>query len=142
MTARRRGSRSTSPPTALATAVAGELLLAAGRRPGSRRTSRRSALTGGTIADAVHRELARLSPGSEVDWSQVVVWWGDERFVAPDSDDRNERQAREAFLDLVGVDPAKRPPDALDRRRPPTSTRAPRRTATSCAATAAASSTS
>ena len=64
------------------------------------------ALTGGTIADAVHREVARRSADSEVDWSRVVVWWGDERFVAPDDPDRNAGQARAAFLDAVGVDPA------------------------------------
>ncbi|RYP87543.1 6-phosphogluconolactonase [Nocardioides guangzhouensis] len=63
-------------------------------------------LTGGTIADHVHQAIARLSPGSSVDWSRVVVWWGDERFVAPDSPDRNASQARAAFLDDVGVDPA------------------------------------
>jgi 6-phosphogluconolactonase len=91
---------------ALATAIAGELLLrladaqSSGHEPSI-------ALTGGTIADAVHHELARLAPSAEVDWSRVVVWWGDERFVEPASDDRNERKAREAFLDLVGVDPAK-----------------------------------
>ncbi len=87
---------------ALATTVAGELLsrLAdaqeAGREP-------QIALTGGTIADAVHRELARLSIDSEVDWSRVVVWWGDERFVPADSPDRNAGQARAAFLDSVGA---------------------------------------
>lgn len=90
--------------SALATAIAGELLARlasaqqAGRVP-------QIALTGGTIADKVHREVARLSPGSEVDWRRVVVWWGDERFVAADSGDRNSGQARVAFLDIVGVDP-------------------------------------
>lgn len=90
---------------ALATAVAGELLhrladaQAAGGTP-------QIALTGGTIAEDIHREVARLSPDTEVDWSRVVVWWGDERFVAPDSPDRNCEQARAAFLDAVGVDPA------------------------------------
>ena len=90
----------------LATSVAGELLSrladaqAAGGVP-------QIALTGGTIAEEIHREVARLSPGSDVDWSQVVVWWGDERFVAPDSPDRNAVQARQAFLDAVGVDPGK-----------------------------------
>ena len=63
-------------------------------------------LTGGTIADALHRELARRAPDSSVDWSRVVVWWGDERFVPADSPDRNARQAREALLDHVPVDPA------------------------------------
>jgi 6-phosphogluconolactonase len=89
----------------LSTAVAGELLSrladaqAAGAVP-------QIALTGGTIAEDIHREIARLSPDAGVDWSQVVVWWGDERFVAPDSPDRNSGQAREAFLDAVGADPA------------------------------------
>ena len=90
---------------ALATSVAGELLSrladaqAAGNVP-------QIALTGGTIADAVHREVARRTTDSEVDWSRVVVWWGDERFVAPDDPDRNAGQARAAFLDAVGIDPA------------------------------------
>ena len=34
-------------------------------------------------------------------------FWGDERFVAPDSDDRNARLVRADFLDRVGVDPAR-----------------------------------
>jgi len=91
---------------ALATAVAGELLArlvdaqSAGHEP-------QIALTGGSIADAVHHELARLTASSEVDWKRVVVWWGDERFVEPDSSDRNAGQARVAFLSSVGVDPAK-----------------------------------
>ena len=86
----------------LATAVAGELLsrLAdaqdAGRDP-------HIALTGGTIAVEVHREIARLSPDSGVDWGRVVVWWGDERFVPGDSEDRNARGARADLLDAVGA---------------------------------------
>jgi 6-phosphogluconolactonase len=86
----------------LATSVAGELLgrLAAAQEAGH---TPHIVLTGGSIADRVHREIARLSPGSEVDWSRVVVWWGDERFVGPDSPDRNAGQARAAFLDALGV---------------------------------------
>ena len=63
-------------------------------------------LTGGSIADALHRELARRSVDSSVDWSRVAFWWGDERFVPADSPDRNALQAREALLDHVPVDPA------------------------------------
>ena len=91
---------------ALATAIAGELLArltdaqSSGHEP-------QIALTGGSIAEAVHRELARLSAGTEVDWSRVVVWWGDERFVEPASPDRNAAQAQDAFLGQVDVDPAK-----------------------------------
>ncbi len=63
-------------------------------------------LTGGSIADELHRELARRAQDSSVDWSRVVFWWGDERFVPSDSPDRNARQAREALLDHVGIDEA------------------------------------
>lgn len=63
-------------------------------------------LTGGSIAEALHREVARRAVDSSVDWSRVVFWWGDERFVDASSADRNARQAREAFLDGLGVDPA------------------------------------
>jgi 6-phosphogluconolactonase len=90
----------------LATTVAGALL----RLLTDRQTSGevpQIALTGGTIADAIHREVARLTPDSGVDWSRVDVFWGDERYVAPDSPDRNALAARTAFLDRVGVDPAR-----------------------------------
>jgi len=62
-------------------------------------------LTGGTIADTVHRRLAEISAASEVDWSRIAFWWGDERFVAADSPDRNAGQARAALLDHLPVDP-------------------------------------
>jgi 6-phosphogluconolactonase len=98
---------------ALATAVAGELLSrladaqAAGAVP-------QIALTGGTIAEDIQREIARLTPGSEVDWARVVIWWGDERFVEPDSPDRNSRQARAAFLDAVGATQVHEMPSTAD----------------------------
>lgn len=87
---------------ALAGAVAGELLSrlaelqAAGREP-------MIGLTGGTIADVLHRDLAERSAAFEVDWTRVSVWFGDERFVPADSPDRNVGQARAAFLDAVGA---------------------------------------
>lgn len=62
-------------------------------------------LTGGSIAEAIHAELGRLGPDSEVDWGRVVFWWGDERYVAADSAQRNASSARAGFLDRVGVDP-------------------------------------
>lgn len=61
------------------------------------------ALTGGTIAVDVHTEIARRAPDSGVDFSRVVFWFGDERFVARDSDDRNAKQARDAMLDAIGA---------------------------------------
>jgi 6-phosphogluconolactonase len=63
-------------------------------------------LTGGGIGTAVLQRVADLAAEPEhavVDWTAVEVWWGDERFVPGDDDERNERGARRALLDRVGV---------------------------------------
>ena len=66
-------------------------------------------LTGGGVGTAVLRHVAELAqepaPGQDVDWTAVDVWWGDERFVPADDDERNEKGAREALLDRVGAPP-------------------------------------
>jgi 6-phosphogluconolactonase len=66
-------------------------------------------LTGGGVGIAVLEHVAALhrGAGTGVDWSAVDVWWGDERFVPADDDERNEKAARRALLDVVGV-PAER----------------------------------
>lgn len=56
-------------------------------------------LTGGTIAIAIYERLA----ADAADWSDVVYWFGDERFVPEGHADRNDRQARDAFLDRLDV---------------------------------------
>jgi 6-phosphogluconolactonase len=90
----------------LATSVAGAFLRLVRVRQASGDVPQ-VGLTGGSIADKIHRELARLGPPSDVDWTRIEFFWGDERFVGPDSDERNAKQARQAFLDAVGVDPAR-----------------------------------
>ncbi len=65
---------------------------------------------GSQAAAAALAAVAALAaePAREVvDWTAVDVWWGDERFVPADSDERNELGARRALLDPVGV-PAER----------------------------------
>jgi 6-phosphogluconolactonase len=67
-------------------------------------------LTGGGIGTAVLERVAALAddpPRERVDWTAVDVWWGDERFVPADDDERNEKGAHRALLDPVGV-PAER----------------------------------
>lgn len=64
------------------------------------------ALTGGTIAEAVYREVASIGD-SAVDWSRVDLWWGDERFVPAGSEDRNDAAVRKVLLDVIGTDPAR-----------------------------------
>lgn len=64
-------------------------------------------LTGGSIAGAVHRAVREVPAHTEVDWGRVEIWYGDERFVPGDAEDRNALQARTALLDALPLDPAR-----------------------------------
>lgn len=64
-------------------------------------------LTGGSIADDIHGLLPEAAEPAGLDWTAIDFWWGDERYVEVDSPDRNAVQARRAFLDDVGADPAR-----------------------------------
>jgi 6-phosphogluconolactonase len=62
-------------------------------------------LTGGGMGGAALRAVRDSPAVNAIDWRRLDVWWGDERFVPRDSDDRNEKAARDALLDHVDVDP-------------------------------------
>jgi 6-phosphogluconolactonase len=62
-------------------------------------------LTGGGVGIAVLRELAATGARDAIDWRNLDVWWGDERFLPSGDPERNETAARAALLDHVGVDP-------------------------------------
>jgi 6-phosphogluconolactonase len=62
------------------------------------------AITGGSILEAVLSAIAALD---SIDWSRVHVWWGDERYVPADSDERNDRPACAKLFNHVDIDPAK-----------------------------------
>jgi len=77
------------------------------------------ALSGGDTAQRCYHRLAERDR-DPVDWSQVVVLWGDDRCVPSDHRDSNRRLAREALLDAVGPVAAEHPmrcddPDGYDR---------------------------
>jgi 6-phosphogluconolactonase len=62
-------------------------------------------LTGGRIGIAVLSQLRAAPARDAVDWSNVDLYWGDERFLPDGHPDRNETQARQALLDHVPVSP-------------------------------------
>ncbi len=58
-------------------------------------------LTGGGTGVALLRHVAEY--GRDIDWSAVHLFWGDERYVAENDDDRNDKQAREALLEQIDI---------------------------------------
>jgi 6-phosphogluconolactonase len=60
------------------------------------------ALSGGSTARKCYERLAD-DAGTQIDWWQVDVYWGDERCVPLEHEDSNYRLAREALLDRVGA---------------------------------------
>ncbi len=61
------------------------------------------ALSGGRTPRRTYERL-RHAP---IDWGRVEVFWSDERAVPPDSQDSNQRMAREALLDHVPIPAAR-----------------------------------
>ena len=64
-------------------------------------------LTGGGIGTKVLAAIAAAPARDAVDWRQVDIWWGDERFEPAGDPERNETGARSALLDHIGLDPAR-----------------------------------
>jgi 6-phosphogluconolactonase len=60
-------------------------------------------LTGGTVGIATLSAIAQREDAHLLDWAKVHFWWGDERYVAADSDDRNAVQARRAMLSRIAI---------------------------------------
>jgi 6-phosphogluconolactonase len=58
-------------------------------------------LTGGGNGIGLLEFLA--SQKQQIDWSKVHLFWGDDRYVPEDDDERNEKQARAALLDHIDI---------------------------------------
>lgn len=58
-------------------------------------------LTGGGTGIGLLKRVAD-SAGS-IDWSKVHLFWGDERYVPHDDDERNEKQAVDALIDGIDI---------------------------------------
>ena len=58
-------------------------------------------LTGGGNGIALLQYLG--THGQRIDWSKVHLFWGDDRYVPEDDDERNDKQARAALLDHIDI---------------------------------------
>ncbi|WKG06224.1 6-phosphogluconolactonase [Mycolicibacterium sp. HK-90] len=82
-------------------AAAGDRLVDAIKSAIATRGQATIVLTGGGTGIGLLKRVGEHS--GEIDWAKVHVYWGDERFVPQGDDERNDKQAREALLDHVGI---------------------------------------
>jgi 6-phosphogluconolactonase len=61
------------------------------------------ALSGGSTPRGLYELLTTPTYKSQVDWSKVEFFWGDERSVPPDNKDSNYRMAHEALLSKLPI---------------------------------------
>jgi 6-phosphogluconolactonase len=81
--------------------AAGRRLVDAIRTAAAARGRALIVLTGGGNGIGLLKYLS--AQGHQIDWSKVHLFWGDDRYVPEDDDERNEKQAREALLDHIDI---------------------------------------
>ncbi len=89
---------------ALADAAAARLVVALVDAQSARGLAHVS-LTGGSMGSQIITSLCGVPARGAVDWSQVHVWWGDERWLPAGDADRNDTQNDAAGLDTLGLEP-------------------------------------
>jgi len=87
---------------AVAQALAESFVLAAGAAI-AERGAFTVALSGGKTPRAAYELLALDPLRTSLSWSEIFIYFGDERCVPPDDERSNYRMAREAFLDAVPI---------------------------------------
>ncbi len=91
----------THPDTAALVVAAGDRLVAAITDAIAARGRALIVLTGGGTGIGLLKHVG--ANDEAIDWSQVHLFWGDERYVPLADDERNEKQAREALLDHIDI---------------------------------------
>jgi 6-phosphogluconolactonase len=89
-------------PATLARALA-DLVVSIGRMAMADRGAFHVALSGGNTPRAAYELLAQEPWRDDLSWSDVFIYFGDERCVPPDDDQSNYLMAKHAFLDSVGI---------------------------------------
>jgi 6-phosphogluconolactonase len=86
-------------------AALADAIVDAGNAAMADRGTFRVALSGGSTPRAAYELLAQDPRRNALSWSDVFVYFGDERCVPPDDEQSNYRMARKAFLDAVPIPP-------------------------------------
>jgi 6-phosphogluconolactonase len=87
--------------TSALVAAAGDRLVEAAIAAIDQRGKAHIVLTGGGTGIGMLKRVGERA--AEIDWSKVHLYWGDDRFVPEDDDERNYKQAREALLDHIDI---------------------------------------
>jgi 6-phosphogluconolactonase len=82
-------------------AAAGERLIGVIDAAAAARGRALIVLTGGGNGNRLLQYLG--AQGQRIDWAKVHLFWGDERYIAEDDDERNDKQARVALLDHIDI---------------------------------------
>jgi 6-phosphogluconolactonase len=88
------------------TARAAELLTRVAQECVTKEGAFKLALSGGSTPKALYERLAGPDYRERIPWTETLIFWSDERCVAPDDPHSNYRMAHEALLSHVHV-PAK-----------------------------------
>ena len=97
--------RVVSDPDALARALA-DLIATKATAAIASRGQFTLALAGGNTPKAAYGLLAGEDFARRIDWSRVLLFWGDERCVPPDDPLSNYRMVREVLIERVPIPPA------------------------------------
>jgi 6-phosphogluconolactonase len=89
-------------------AAAGDRLVGAIDAAVAARGQAQIVLTGGGTGIGLLKRVRERA--DEINWSKVHLYWGDERYVPEDDDERNEKQACEALLDHIDIPARNVPP--------------------------------
>lgn len=63
------------------------------------------ALSGGSTPKVIFKKLSSAPNSSEIDWTKVLLFWGDERSVSPTNSESNFRMAMDAGLKTLSIPP-------------------------------------
>lgn len=84
-------------------AAAAELFVQASKEAIAEKGSFTVALTGGSSPIKLHQLLATPAYREEIDWANVFIFWGDERWVPMEDERSNAKMAFDTLLNFVPV---------------------------------------